>query len=574
VTVMTGGEAIVRMLEAYGVTHGFGMGGFQGLPYYDAIVRRQSIRHVVVRDEKDGVFAADGYARVTNRPAVADGTLGPGATNLISGAAELLGASIPGVLLTSEVNTSLAGRGATQESDQFGMLKPTCKASIRIGELSRIPELMRRGLSAACGGRPGPVNIDVPEEVFHGFYDFGNAEFVTGCIDGLVPQRVRPDPGQIEKAAELLRLAKRPLLVAGGGIHLSKAYQSLLRLADLIGLPVATTISGKGSIPERHALSVGLCGRYSRIANDLIRTADVIIVVGSKLGEIATNRWALFGDARLIHIDIDPLELGKVVQTDVGIWGDAALALDDLAAAIGGRRSGEARESQLAEIANLKRRWSDEAERAALSEEHPIHMARLLKELRSVLPPDAIIVADGGFAAHWSALLYDVAVAGRTYIANRGHAAIGYGLPGSIGAKLGSPGSTVVALCGDNGFAMAAAELETARRSGANILAVVVNNGSLGYVKALQHALYDDRFISVDFLDTDYSAVARAFGCEGIRVADPSKLSSAVREGLDVTANTPCVLDVLTTTDPGKMLPGVDSRTLGEGAGPPAQSDV
>jgi len=182
-------------------------------------------------------------------------------------------------------------------------------------------------------------------------------------------------------------------------------------------------------------------------------------------------------------------------------------------------------------------------------------------------PPDCILVADGGFATHWSALLYDVAEAGRTYVANRGHAAIGYGLPGAIGAKLAAPNRPVVAICGDNGFAMAAAELETARRAGANLVSVIVNNGALGYVKALQHAMYGGRFLSVDFEDVEYAELARSLGCHGIRVDVPEGLSAAFREAFEAQADVPVVLDVRTTIDPSRMLPGIDSRTRPAGAG-------
>jgi len=189
-------------------------------------------------------------------------------------------------------------------------------------------------------------------------------------------------------------------------------------------------------------------------------------------------------------------------------------------------------------------------------------MARLLHELRGAVPAHSVIVADGGFAAHWSALLYDVTAAGRTYIANRGHAAIGYGLPGAMGAKLAAGNATpVIALCGDNGFAMTALELETARRVGAPVIVVVVNNGALGYIKALQHALYDGRYISSEFLDVDYVSVARACGCEGLLVEDPDDLGGAFRSAMEIQADRPVLIDIRTTTDPAKMLPGVDSRT-------------
>ncbi|HKF78479.1 MAG TPA: thiamine pyrophosphate-binding protein, partial [Candidatus Dormibacteraeota bacterium] len=291
---MTGGEAIVHMLQAHGVELALGMGGFQALPYYDALSRQRQVRHVLVRDEKHAAFAADGYARIRNRAAVVDATLGPGATNLVSGAAESLGASVPVVLMTSEVNSLLAGRGATQESDQVGILRPACKASIGVQRIDRVPEMLRRAFSLAHGGRPGPVNLNVSEDVFHGEFDFPDGSLHADPDATFVgARRIRPDSALVERAAALIREAASPVLIAGGGVHLSRAYSEVERFVDLTGMPVATSISGKGALSERHDLAAGVCGRYSRIANDLIRSADLLVVVGCKLGEIATNRWTI-----------------------------------------------------------------------------------------------------------------------------------------------------------------------------------------------------------------------------------------------------------------------------------------
>ncbi len=560
---MTGGEAVVWMLQLHRVEYAFGMGGFQPLPYYDALARQTQVRHILIRDEKHGAFAADAYARVTNRPAVADATVGPGTTNLISGAAESFGASIPLILLTGEVNSMISGRAATQESDQFGMLKPTSKMSIRIDRIERIPELLRRAFSAATGGRPGPVHINIPEDVFHGRYDFPDADLYAdpdACAVG--GRRMRPDAQAVERAAALLRSARRPVLLVGGGIHLSAAYDAVARFVDDTGIPMASTISGKGALPEQHPLAIGVFGRYSRFANDLIKNADVLLVVGCKLGEIATGRWLLIRPGtKIIHVDIDPTELGKVYPCAVGLWADAKLALADLTAALHEDLSQMARRKaeQLTDVTVARSAWWKTAEEKYHSNDVPLHMARVLYEVRRALPPESILVADGGFAAHWSALLYEVTASGRTYIANRGHAAVGYGLPGAMGAKLAAPRVPVAALCGDNGFAMAVAELETAKRAEAPIVVLVVDNRALGYVKALQHSLYQDRFISVDFLDVDYGEVARAFGCYGRRVQSPGELPEALTEALQ--SGVPAVLDILVTTNPAEMLPGIDTRT-------------
>lgn len=557
---MTGGEALVEMLSLHGVELAFGMGGFQPLPYYDAIARQSALRHVLIRDEKHGAFAADAYARVTNRPAIADATLGPGATNLLSGAAESQGASVPLILLTADVNREIKGRSATQETDQFQMLAPAVKHSVTISSIARIPEQVRRAINLSTSGRPGPVNINIPEEVFHGSHDFDERDFYADPAATRVGgRRIRADQADIDRAAALISRAKRPLLLLGGGIHLSEAYEQLANLLEVRAMPVATTIGGKGSIAENHPLSAGVFGRFSRFANDLIGEADLLVVIGCKLGEISTNRWSLLPEGvDLVHIDIDPGELGKVYGATVGIWADAASALADLAQAVDPQPD-HVRSDVIEEVANRRARWLEDAMPILESDDEPIVMGRVLNELQQALPEEAIVVADGGFAAHWSAILYECRFAGRGYIANRGQAAIGYGAPGAIGAKLARPDVPVVALCGDNGFAMAIAEVETAKRVGANVLFMVVNNETLGYVKALQHGIYDDRFVSVDFLPVDYAAIARGFGCDGQVVTSPDALAEAIAAGL--ASDVPHVLDVRITTDPSKMLPGVDSRT-------------
>lgn len=557
---MTGGEAIVRMLEVHGVEYAFGMGGFQPLPYYDALARQDAVRHILIRDEKHGSFAADAYARIANRPAVADATVGPGTTNLVSGAAESYGASIPQILLTADINRAIDTRGATQESDQLGMLKPTTRSTFEIELIERIPELMRRAFTDAVTGRPGPVHVNVPENVFHGTYQFsGEAFYATPGTSKVGDLRIRPDETAVDSAARLISEAKHPVIIAGGGVHLSQAYDALGQLASTMGAPVATSISGKGSISDSHPLALGLIGRYSRIGNDFVKDADLLVVVGCKLGEIATNRWTLVEPGtRIVHIDIDPAELGRVYRTEAPIWSDARLGCEALSEVL------LTNESLLSEntsrVAAAMRAWRQEAEPKYQSDEQPIPMPRVLRELQNMAPENTVVVADGGFAAHWSALLYDIDTVGRTYIANRGHAAIGYGLPGGFGAKLAAPDRPVVALCGDNGFAMAVAELETAKRAGAPLVCLVVNNQALGYVKALQHNMYDDRFISVDFEDVDYAAAARAFGCEGTRAESASELERALKEGLE--SDVPYVIDCLITSDPGEMLPGVDTRTV------------
>jgi len=338
----------------------------------------------------------------------------------------------------------------------------------------------------------------------------------------------------------------------------------LLGFAEAQSIPVAHTMSGKGGIACTHPLSVGLFGRYSRIANELIEGSDCLLVVGCKLGEIATKRYVLPPETiPLIHLDIVAEEIGRCRTADVALWGDARAGMEDLAEALAGetKRARSARADYVAEIPSRMASWRDEAAARLHSVERPIHMARLCTELNKTLPADSILVADGGFAGHWTGLLYDTKSPGRHFIPDRGLASIGYGLPGGIGAALAAPSTSAVAITGDGGFNMMLGELETARRAGVGLTIVVVNNAASGYVKALQHAIFRGRYQSSDLVEMDYAAIARAMGCSGIRIEDPDRLGEALRTGL-AERTRPTVLDVVVTRDPARMLPAVDNRTV------------
>lgn len=561
---MNGGRALAEMLRLAGAGPMFGMGGFQLLPFYDAI-GLVGLQHHLINDERCGAFAADAYARVTNRPGMCDGTLGPGATNLLTGLVESLNAGIPIIAITGNTNRAHSWKNMTQECRQIEILRPAVKEVIRIEMISRIPELVRRAFTVATSGRPGPVLLDVPEDICHGMHDFAAEDFVIDEATLKAPaRRVRPDRAQVERATRLIANAKRPLLLVGGGIHLSEAWEALARLAQEQSIPVAHTMSGKGGISCTNSLNVGLFGRYSRIANDMIDASDCLIVVGCKLGEIATKRFTLPpAHVPIIHLDIVAEEIGRCIPAEVSLWGDARAGLEDLAEALSGssKAARALRADYVAEIAPRMQKWEVEAAPRLNSRDRPVHMARLCRELNKTLPNDAILVADGGFAGHWTGLLYDTKKAGRHFVPDRGFASIGYGLPGGIGACMAAPDRPVIAISGDGGFNMTLGDLETAQRTGCGLTAIVVNNAASGYVKALQHTMMGGRYQSADLKEMDYAAVARAMGCGGIRVEDPEALAHALRQGMEET-DRPTVIDVVVTRDPAQMLPAVDNRTL------------
>jgi len=560
---LSGGEAIARMLQLHEVGPMFGMAGFQLLPFYDA-VRELGLAHTLINDERSGAFMADAWARVTGRPGVCDATLGPGATNLLTSLTESLNAGIPLIALIGDTNRAHAWKNMTQETKQIEMLRPAVKEVIRIEVGERIPEHIRYAYTIATSGRPGPVLLDVPEDICHGMFEFPADDLYADPTNIRAPsRRTRPARDDLARAASMLGEARRPVILAGGGVHISGACDELTAFAEEQAIPVGHTLSGKGAIACVHDLSLGLFGRYSRTANDVLETADAILVVGCKLGEIATKRYTVpRAGIPIIHLDIMPEEIGRWARTQVALAGDAREGLADLRQALadgaGARRASRA--DYLAEVQAGKVKWRAEVEERLNSEETPVNMARMIHELNNVLPEDAILVADGGFAAHWTGLIYDTKRAGRGYIPDRGMASIGYGVSGGIGAQLAAPDRPVFTLTGDGGLNMTLGDLETAVRLKVPVTVMVVNNAASGYIKALQHAMFGGRYQSADLSDLNYAVIAEALGCKGIRVEHPDQLADAYRRAL-ANREGPTLIDVVVTRDAGKMLPGVDNRT-------------
>ncbi len=562
---MTGGEAIAEMLRIYGAEYIFGIGGFQLLPFYDALQRagNRQPRHILVNDERTGAFAADAYARVSGKTGFCDGTLGPGATNLVTGLVEASTAGLPVVAIIGDSNRNHSGKNMTQETRQAEILTPIAKELIRVERGPRIPELLRRAFGTATSGRPGVAVLNIPEDIAHTKWEYPQEDFYVDASTRSIPsRRIRPDAQELRKAAELLKKAKRPVLLVGGGLHLSGAYAELLAFCEKLNVPMAHTLSGKGALPCNHPLNMNLFGRYDRIANEFIKSADLLIGLGFKFGEIATVRYTLIPkEAQLIHIDITPEEIGRHQKVTVGLWADARAALVDLLDEVRSDAPAQkkTREGYIGEIQVKKEQWKEKNLERLTSSEKPVNMARVCYELTRAMPTNGILLADGGFAAHWTGLLYDAPAGGRTFVANRGNASIGYGVPGGIGAQLAAKEAPVVAITGDGGFNMSMGDLETAIRERIPTTWVIVNNAAMGYVKGLQHALFEGRYQSSDLKDTNYAEIARIMGAHSIRVEDPAQLGAALKEGI-AERSLPSVIDVVVTRDPAKMLPGVDAR--------------
>ena len=454
----------------------------------------------------------------------------------------------------------------TQECRQVEILRPAVKELIRVELTSRIPELLRRAFAVATSGRPGPVLLDVPEDVCHGEHDFAAEDFAIDPTTLRVPaRRIRPDRADIARAAALIAHAKRPLILVGGGIHLSAGYDALLGFAEAQSIPVAHTMSGKGGIACTHPLSAGLFGRYSRIANELIEASDCL--ARRRLQARRDRDQALCIAVRpipLIHLEIVAEEIGRCLPAEVALWGDARAGLEDLAEALAedGRHARAARADYVAEIPTRMAAWRDEAPAAArfgraadphgaalpraqpglAGRQHPRRRWRVCR--RTGPGSSTIRKSPGGISSRTAAWRRSA-----------------MGCPAGSGPRSRRPTTPVVAITGDGGFNMMLGELETARRAGIGLTIVVVNNAASGYVKALQHAMFRGRYQSSDLVEMDYAAIARAMGCNGIRVEDPDQLAAALATGL-AERTRPTVLDVVVTRDPARMLPAVDNRTV------------
>jgi len=551
------------MLIDYGVPVVFGLAGGQTLPLYDAIRSRAgNIRHVPVRDERNAAYAADGYARISGRVGVCDATVGPGAIKLTSGLAEAFNSSIPLVAVVSDMPSDwLAVRyrgGGNQLVDQMGVLSPLCKWTGRLPAADRLPELVQRAFQMATTGRPGPVAIEIPEDLFR--MEAGDTPAVDRRFGAAPSDRSVPEPSALQAAAALLESAELPVLIAGGGVRQSDAGAELAALAEQLALPVATTHSGKGVLDETTPLALGLLGALggSTVARSTVEGADVILAVGFKFGQNPTFRWSLpRRGQRLIHLDIDPAEIGRVFPVEIALVGDARAGLTALRAQCGFSKPIE---PIAARIAGLRTRWQQELE-AKAGEAKPIKPQQVVALLDELCGPESILVCDASFASGWGGAYFE-ARQDRRAIFPRGMGGLGWALPAAIGAQLARPKSKVVVLAGDGAMTYSLGELATLAREGLNIAVVVLNNSAMGWIKWEQAVYWEGRFQSTDLGEVDFAAVARAMGCSGTNVSEPDDLRQALT--LALSAEVPTLVDVRTDAGEAAMPKFIESARARE----------
>jgi acetolactate synthase-1/2/3 large subunit len=540
---MSGAKALIQSLENQNVEVIFGILGGAILPVYDALCGNTKIRHILSRHEQGAAHAAEGYARASGRPGVCMATSGPGATNLVTGIANAYMDSSPIIALTGQVpstgiNTSyMIGRDAFQEADIIGITTPITKHNYQPRTVAEIPTIVNTAFYIATTGRPGPVLIDLPKNVQA---EESEVEF-TDKIDARGYKPVAdPDLTQISQAAKLLTKAERPIILAGGGVIISNASDELLQMAELLIAPVATTFMGKGAFPEIHPQSVGSIGMHGNpAANRLMGEADVLLAVGTRFSDRATANLNTFTpNAKKIHIDIDAAEIGKNIEVDVPIVGDAKTSLRILHAALAEKLQKKEGKAWSKRVKETKEQLSP------LLKDTPkdLKPKTLLTELRKLLPESTIVTTEVGQNQMWSAL-YFKALKPRTFISSGGLGTMGFGFPAALGAKVACPDRPVVDIAGDGSFIMTEQELASSVTENIPVTVIVLNNSVLGMVAQWQRTLYKRRYIAVNLGKTpDFVKLAEAYGAQGFRVESIGEFQKAVKAALKSKVTT--VIDV------------------------------
>lgn len=545
---ISGAESLVRMLELFGVKHIFGLCGDTSLPFYDALARLpHGIRHVLTRDERSAAYMADGYARVTGRVGVCEGPSGGGATYILPGVAEANESSIPLLAITTDISTTSRGRFTLTELDQAALFRPVSKWNTVIESAADVPRMVRRAFTEMSTGRPGAVHLGLPFDVQKGTVD--EAELWADPELGRYPaRRSSAAASEISRAARLLAEAANPLIICGGGPVNSGAEAELARVAEALDAPVATTISGQGSIADDHPLAVGVVGSNggTPFTRRIVEVADLVFFIGCRAGSVTTERWRYpaRGKSKIIHLDVDPGVMGATYPTDVALIGDAKLSLAALAEELATPvRSSKTRVLDRTAVARARAEKRAAFLELARSDAKPIKPERVVEDLHAVLPRDATLVADPGTPCPYISAYFDWSLTGRHFISNRAHGALGYAMSAAVGVHFGRPGSKVVAVMGDGSFGFTCGELETIVRERVPLTMIVISNSTYGWIKAGQKSGFEGRYFSVDFSRTDHAAVARAFGMKSWTVDDPLLLRSTLAKAVE--ANEPTLVDVI-----------------------------
>ncbi|MBS7288831.1 MAG: thiamine pyrophosphate-binding protein [Candidatus Freyarchaeota archaeon] len=572
---ISGGELLVRCLLEEGVRYIFGVPGAQLLTILDAVKRigePHGMNFVTCRHEQAAANMADAWARVTGEPGVCIGTVGPGGANLIPGVYPAWADGVPMIVLTAQNQTwrSYPDHGSMQALDQYHLFKPITKWNAVVSHWDRIPELVQHAFRVATSGRPGPVHLDLPADVMYERKD-------EGAVRVYPPHRYRAtkppvgDPELVEKAADMLVQAEMPLIHPGGGVLRAGAWREVVEIAEHLGAPVITTLGARGVIPEDHPLCLLPAEPGAIMAQN---DADVVLAVGSRMGDV--DFWGkapVWGDPdrqKTVQVDVDPTMIGYNRPVDLAIVGDAKPTLAALLEAVKRRTEKRKPHPKIAEYKKAQEEWMAGFLKQAESNEKPIHPLRLMKEVRSFYPRDAIACLDGGNTPVWAYYLHHI-YEPRSFLwaADSGH--LGVGLPYAIGAKLAAPDRQVYLITGDGAFGTNIQELETASRLGVKITVIVVNDRAWGMIKGAQKISFKGRYIGVDFSDVRYDKIAQGMNWYGERVEEPEDIAPALERA--EAAEEPALLDVVVSQEAHLTPP--DLATLAmiwlEGCTPPEE---
>ncbi|HEV8584373.1 MAG TPA: thiamine pyrophosphate-binding protein [Methylomirabilota bacterium] len=532
-TSRTGGEWVVETLAREGVRHVFGIPGVHNLAIYDALLRQSAITHVLARHEQGAAFMADGYARAGGTPGIAIVTSGPAATNTLTPLAESYANSIPVFVIMSDIASALVGRdlGALHEvPTQIDCFRPVTRYAEALEATAAIPTSLAGAFELTRTGRPGPVALSIPNDLLVARAEATPPPVASG-------RRPPCHVADVEAAARLLRGARRPLVITGGGVVAAGAERELAAVARRLGGPVVSTVSGRGALDERDPLWHSVLDDR-RGTGDALRAADVVLAVGTKLGHRSLEKLgvALGAGQALIHLDLDPAVIGRAFKTEVAVIGDARDGLARLAEALGPGAPATGWDRQ-----GLARLRADAGPRFTAE------IADALTTLRRALPDDAIVVNDQTGLTYWMEHKFPV-YAPRTFLYPTGSAVLGYAVPAAIGAKLARPDRAVIAVAGDGGFMFSVAELATAVKYRLPIVFLVVNDDRYGAIKWLQETFYAGRWGEADLANPDFPALARAFGARGERLSGIAALPDAV--GRALAADGPTLLELRMTIPP------------------------
>jgi len=556
---LTGAQALIKSLEMQGVEVMFGLPGGAILPVYDPIID-SSIRHILVRHEQGAGHMAEGYAMVTGRPGVAMVTSGPGATNIVTPLSNAYMDSTPLVVVSGQVATQSIGTDAFQECDITGVTNGITKHNWLIKDVDEIPRVVAAAFHVATTGRPGPVLIDMPKDISNATMEW----YWPTSVEDLDLPGYHPvtfgDPERVRAAAELVLAADRPVIYAGGGILKARAAGPLRELAERTGIPVVTTLMARGAFPDSNELCLGMPGMHGNYtAVTALQRADLLIALGSRFDDRVTGKIDAFApEAKVIHVDIDPAELGKVRRPDVGIAGDCRLVIEELLAALealglpsaGSAPAAGSRAARRPDLAPWWNRIHEWQERFPLhyrqSEGGAIKPEMVVETLRDASPVDTVVVAGVGQHQMWASQYWRFDYP-YTWVNSGGAGTMGFAVPAAVGAKVGRPDRTVWAIDGDGCFQMTAQELVTATAEQIPVKVAILNNAYLGMVRQWQEMFYEERYSEV-YLSPDlpdYVKWAEAMGCVGIRAESPEEVSPAIEKanGID---DRPVVIDFRT----------------------------